>query len=263
MNLGQVNITIRQRSVLESIDLSLPFSLRLGRRVYPRLALWTLLPAWLCCVGIGYSFSVHWGWLWLIALVLSTLAQGVFTLAAGKLVFEESVTAREVLAEYSRKLPGYAFGLFVTRSLIALSALTFFLLLPVVWIRLAYVHEVMLLEGASLRSAWSRSAGIVKGQTGVAAQTLSCLVGITLAGVLCTELLGMAVVSYLLQLGSPFGSLFEDGGSVYALLGLFLSTPLVATARFLSYIDGRTRRDAWDVQVRFQRVRAEAEAAVL
>ncbi len=263
MNLGHVNIAIRQRSVLESIDLSLPFTLRLARRVYGRLALWTLVPAWLLCVAAGYLFSVSWGWLWLGALVLSTVLQGVFTLAAGRLVFEQSVAPAHVLRAYLRKLPSYSISLLLTRSLIALSSLTLLLLLPVAWIRYAYAHEVVLLENAPLKAVWSRSAGIVKGNTGVAAQTLTCLLGISAASVLCAELLGTGVVGYLLQLGSPFGSLFEDGGSVFALLGLFLSTPLVATARFLSYIDGRTRRDAWDVQVRFQQVRSEAEATVV
>ena len=103
----------------------------------------------------------------------------------------------------------------------------------------------------------------MKGQPGLGLQTLTCLLGMVFASVLCSELLGLGLVSYLLQLGSPLGSLFEDGGSLFALLGLFLSTPLVATARFLTYIDGRTRRDAWDVQVRFQQVRAEAKASVL
>jgi hypothetical protein len=91
---------------------------------------------------------------------------------------------------------------------------------------------------------------------------LLCIVAVQFAVVLCSELLGLGVFAYLLQLGSPLGSLFEDGGSPYALLGLFLSTPLVATARFLTYIDGRTRRDAWDVQVHFQSIRADAGAIV-
>jgi hypothetical protein len=30
-----------------------------------------------------------------------------------------------------------------------------------------------------------------------------------------------------------------------------LAVPFLATARFLAYIDGRTRREAWDVQLRF------------
>ena len=263
MNLAQVNIAIRRRTVLESVDLSLPFSLRLGRRVYARLALATLLPAWLACMAVGYGLGVAWGWLWLMAFGLSNLLQGVFTLAAGRLMFEDSVTASQVLRAYASKLPVYALGLFWTRTLILLSSLAFLLLLPVVWIRYAYTHEVLLLEGSGLRNLGMRSAGIVKGQTGVAAQVLACLLGMAASGVLVTELLAMGTVSFLLQLGTPFGSLFEDGGSAFALLGLFATTPLVATARFLSYIDGRTRRDAWDVQVRFQQVRAADKAQIL
>ena len=263
MNLAHANIAIRQRSVLESIDLSLPFALRLGRRVYARLALITLTPSWLICIALGYAFSLHWGWLWLIALLLSTLLQGVFTLAAGRLVFEETISTNQVLRIFLRRLPRYALGLLASRLLVALSALTFLLLLPVVWIRLTYVHEALLLEETPLRSLWSRSSAMIKGQAGAAAQTLTCLLCMTLACILCSELLAVGVVSYVLQLGSPFGSLFDDGGSVFALLGLFVASPFVATARFLSYLDGRTRRDAWDVQVRFQQVRAEAKAQLL
>lgn len=263
MNLAHANIAIRQRSVLESVDLSLPFALRLGKSVYLRLMLATLLPAWVFCGVLGYALALHWGWLWLIALVLHSLLQGVFTLAAGQLVFEEAVSVRQILKKFLRKLPSYAVGLAFTRALIALSPLTFFLLLPFTWTRVAYAYEVMLLEGASLGSLWSRCSALVKQQTGVALQMLTCLVSIVLATILCSELLALGLVSYLLQLGSPLGSLFDDGGSLFALFGLFLSAPLVATARFLSYIDGRTRRDAWDVQVRFQQVRAEAKASVL
>jgi hypothetical protein len=263
VNLAHVNIAIRQRSVLESVDLSLPFCLRLGKRLYGRLALLILVPAWALCVGLGYAFELNWVLLWLIALVLQSLAQGVFTLAAGRLVFEGEVAAKAILRDYFSKLPAYAAGLLWTRTLIVLTLATFMLLLPIAWIRYAYAHEVLLLEQATLKRLGSRSGAIVKGHTGVAAQTLVCLFCITVAGILACELLGTGIVSYLLQLGSPFGSLFEDGGSVYALLGLFLATPVVATARFLSYIDGRTRRDAWDIQVRFQQLRTEAGAKVL
>ena len=263
MNLAHANIAIRQRSVLESVDLSLPFVLRLGKGVYLRLMLATLLPTWLACGILGYALKLHWGWLWLFALTLHSLLQGVFTLAAGQLVFEETVSVRQILKKFLRKLVSYAAGLAYTRTLIALSSLTFLLLLPITWVRLAYAYEVMLLEGASFGSLWSRCSALVKGQTGLALQMLTCLLSIVVASILCSELLGLGLVSYLLQLGSPFGSLFDDGGSLFALFGLFLSTPLVATARFLAYIDGRTRRDAWDVQVRFQQVRSEAKASVL
>jgi hypothetical protein len=176
-------------------------------------------------------------------------------------MFEESVDPRGVSRQFFRRLVPYAFTLLLTRTIILVSGLSI-ILLPVVWVRLAHVHEAALLEGASPRAAWSRSNGIVRHNSGGATQMLLCIIALQVAVVLCVELLGFGIFGYLLQLGSPFGVLFEDGGSPYALLGLFLSTPLVATARFLTYIDGRTRRDAWDVQVRFQGIRADAGASI-
>ena len=66
----------------------------------------------------------------------------------------------------------------------------------------------------------------------------------------------------MLQLGQPFGSLWPNGGSLYAIFGLFASIPLCATTRFLAYIDARTRRDGWDIQVRFMAIQAEAEQSI-
>jgi len=52
------------------------------------------------------------------------------------------------------------------------------------------------------------------------------------------------------RLARPADALLR-GGSWFALCGFFLAVPFLATARFLAYIDGRTRREAWDVQLRF------------
>jgi hypothetical protein len=43
-------------------------------------------------------------------------------------------------------------------------------------------------------------------------------------------------------------------------IGCFAALPLVATARFLSYIDGRTRQDGWDIQLRFMSLAAGHDA---
>ena len=64
---------------------------------------------------------------------------------------------------------------------------------------------------------------------------------------------------FVLQVGKPFGSLIDEGGSASSLLGLFLAVPYWATARFLLYVDLRTRRDGWDVQVRFMALASQAE----
>ena len=66
-------------------------------------------------------------------------------------------------------------------------------------------------------------------------------------------------VARTVQPGNPVGELFVEGGSAYALLGFFLSVPVVSAARFLQYIDVRTRKEGWDIQLRFTAIAAEAE----
>jgi hypothetical protein len=44
--------------------------------------------------------------------------------------------------------------------------------------------------------------------------------------------------------------LWSDGGSAYAVAGALLSAPFVASASFLGYIDLRTRKEGWDIQLR-------------
>src|SRR6185436_8021455 len=68
--------------------------------------------------------------------------------------------------------------------------------------------------------------------------------------------LGQAIVEGVLQLGLPLGSLWKQGGSAYALVGFFLSVPVTAAARFLKYVDVRTRKEGWDIQLRFTAIAA-------
>jgi hypothetical protein len=149
--------------------------------------------------------------------------------------------------------------LFLSRSLLALACLPFFFGLPFAWPRLVFVHEASLLEGAGPADALRRSSRFVAGRGGPVFGVLVSLLLTQGAFVVTAELLGQGLVSEVLQLGKPFGALFADGGSPYALAGLLLSVPYVATARFLEYIDARTRSDGWDVQLRFLAISAAAE----
>ena len=72
-------------------------------------------------------------------------------------------------------------------------------------------------------------------------------------------MLGSSIVNTVLQLGEPFGQLLQKGGTPYALAGFFLTVPVIAAARFLAYTDLRTRKEGWDIQLRFMAIAAEAE----
>jgi hypothetical protein len=69
--------------------------------------------------------------------------------------------------------------------------------------------------------------------------------------VVLAETLGQALFEYGLALNAETQNLWTDGGSAFALLGLFLFIPYGAAHRFLCYINERTRQDGWDVQVAF------------
>ena len=100
----------------------------------------------------------------------------------------------------------------------------------------------------------------IAGRGASAFGTLLSLLATQAGFIVTAEFLGHGLVDEVLQLGKPFGSLFSNGGSPYALAGFFLSVPYVATARFLSYVDARTRADGWDVQLRFMAIAARGDA---
>jgi hypothetical protein len=61
---------------------------------------------------------------------------------------------------------------------------------------------------------------------------------------------GREILQGLLEVKAP-APLLKEGGSWLALLGWWSAVPLVSTARFLVYLDIRTRTEGWDIQTRF------------
>ena len=262
MNLGEASIVVRRRSLLEVVDLGFRFVAGLNVGLFTRLAAVTLLPCWVLCALARWL--LNWGWLavWLLALSLATLVQGVFTIAVGRLMFSESITARAVLKQFLLRLPTYVAALIATRITLVLGSLVV-ILGPVAWVSAAFVHEAVLLEGASSwLEAVRRSASFSRHHGRSTFELLSALAVTMICAIITGEAIGHGIVEFVLQLGKPFGSLWPDGGSLYAILGLFASIPLCATTRFIAYIDARTRRDGWDIQVRFMAIQAEAEQSI-
>ena len=267
MNLDAARIVLRPRGVSEIFDLALRFATAPAAKLYAKLAAITLLPAWALCVAARYALEFEWAGVWTLALLLVTPLQGVFTVAIGRMMFAEEVSPREVLGQYFRRLPAYLGTLIVSRMMIGVASIAAFLLVPPFWMwaRCMYVHAACLLEQAGPVDAIGRAARMVARNLVSAVGSLLLL---SLAGAgfifVAETLINVGLFEFMLQVGRPFGSLFDTGGSVAALAGLFLAVPYWTTVRFLSYIDLRTRRDGWDVQLRFMaiqaRARAEAEA---
>ena len=245
MNLLAARVVLCQRSMSDSLDLALPFCLA-NKRPLGVLALVILGPI---AVLLGYlRIARHWPWLplWLLCAGASLIVQGAFTIAMGELLFKPpaETRVRTFVGRFLRRLPALVFAT-VARLLVV--TFTILILAPT----RIFVPEAILLEGASFGKAMGRSGALARNRGGFCLGVWLAAVFLPAVGAISLDLLGNALTHYVFQLGYPTGELFENGGSGFAVLGALLAVPLVAAVRFLGYIDLRTRKEGWDIQLRF------------
>ncbi len=261
MDLSASRIVLRPRSMSEILDLSFRYVWGGERGLFLWLSALLLLPCLAITLAAHYLLDWDWWWTWSLALVLGSIVQGPFTIAAGRTMFERGARVRDVLRAFGGRFFPYLGALIASRVLLGLGWLGFFtVVLPVwVWSRLAHVHEACLLEQAGPIDAITRASRFAQAP---ASRALPFVVAICLAQpifVLSAEtLLNAGLMDFVLQVGTPFGTLWENGGTPFALIGFFASIPYAAVARFLTYVDTRTRQDGWDIQVRFMAVQQTA-----
>jgi hypothetical protein len=255
-------VTLRIRTLSEIFDLGFVF-LAENRKAYARLSLFMLVVPFGITVGLQFA-HVAWWQIWVLAVLLGALVEGAFTTAAGQLLFTESIGTARLLALFARRSPAYVMSRILAGAAIALCT-PFIIPVAPLAARTLFVPECSLLEGASPGQSFRRGGQLMQGQSGSGVVFAFLLLLVRLAFVVAAEELGQGLVEFVFQLGRPMGSLFDDGGSTFALAGFFASLPYAATTRFLGYVDRRTRREGWDIQVRFaalaQREGAEEAAA--
>jgi hypothetical protein len=261
MNLLEARVTLRPRSISDVLDLAGPFCI-VNRRLMLPLALVTTgiggTAAAVCRLGLAWS----WWHVWLLVLGYLLLTSGLFTQAAGELLFCEpsQIRMRTVAGRFFRRFFQYLAARILQWLVLGLSAMVF-VPLPVFAARLLFVSEVVLLEAGSPSSSLTRSTRLVL------FRSIPCL-WLALACALApfifamaADVIGDVIVNWVFEMGRPLGSLWSDGGSGFAVVGALLSAPFLASASFLGYIDLRTRKEGWDVQLRFMALAdPEAEA---
>jgi hypothetical protein len=257
LNLLAARVVLRPRSLADVLDLALPLCLA---NLRPLL---TLAAAALAPIGVlaaALRLRGHWGWVPLWALVgeLSFVSEGLFTLAFGELLFQEPAEIRPaaLVRSFAGRLGAYVYMVVGRQVLLAVSAtLVFapFLHGPAT----LFAGDALLLERSSPAKARGRSRALAHNRNPFCLGLWLATLALPLLGAVIGDQLGNAVVGFVFQLGKPTGDLLTQGGSGFAVAGALLAAPVAAAARFLGYIDLRTRKEGWDIQLRFLAIAAD------
>lgn len=226
-------VVLRPRSLVETADLAFTF-VRVHWRLYLRLLPWVVtpfVPAWAAERFAGIDGRLTWS----LALAWAVIGSGVYVRLCGELMLRPMADPASLQHAFLRQLPRWVM-LRLGAGAITLISLTF------AWPRAMLVPEAVLLEQAGLREAFARSAVLMRATPGRALGF-----GICAAGMAFAAAVGAAAAAE--GVGGLFGFPPGSGPSLVSYLGCALTLPYLATLRFLLYIDCRTRREGWDLQV--------------
>ncbi len=247
MDLSRTRVVFRERSVIDVLDLALRFVVQHGRLFAATGAV--VLPPFLLA---SYVLGRLWGPFaaWGFSLFAASLASAPFTVLASRLVFEDDVLVRGAIREGLGAAPRLLLLRLVMFVLGALG-LAFFTA-PGLWFLSVtlFVVEVAVLERAPFKRAITRSQAIVSRESGEAMIALLLLAVLTFIACVAADSGGRAIASVLLEAAAP-DPIWVSGWSPLSLAGFWLFVPYAATARFLVYLDVRTKSEGWDIQTRF------------
>jgi hypothetical protein len=244
---SRAQVALRERSLVDVLDLTVRFCAA-HTRAYGKLSLVVLVPGLACSIVAARAGG--WWLGWGTALALGAFADAPFVVLASRLVFADEVRTLDALRAARVALPALLgarlaqlVGLVVSASLAGL---------PWLWVgsRLFFVEEAIVLERASLRAAIGRASRIAGARFGAALGAMMLLLMARIAATVLGDAGGREVLAQVLQVAPP-PALLDAGGSWLALAGFWIGIPLSATARFLVYLDVRTRTEGWDIQTRF------------
>jgi hypothetical protein len=257
VNLGAARVVLRPRSLADVVDLALPFCVA-GKRALGATTLLVLGPV--AALLALLRLRAHWGWpaLWLVVGGAWLLLEGAFTVVLGDLLFRapRDVAPRALVRRFFSKRGTLLVA--VVARLFVLAASSLLVVLPFLQAPATqFVGEALLLENATFPKAWARSRALARHRGSFCFGLWAATLLLPALGAVVGDLIGNSVVGFVLQLGFPLGELFTDGGSGFAVAGALLAVPLAAAVRFLGYIDLRTRKEGWDIQLRFMRLVAE------
>lgn len=258
MNLGEATVVLRHRGALEVVDLSIRFVRALSPVRFAKLGALVLLPAYALLLGFRHGLGLNYFGVWCVAFGLLAFVQLPFTVLSGKLLFDPQPSLREVFQSSVQALAAFLISQ-IAYLIVWISSLIVVVGPLFVSGSYCFVTEAVVLERAGPFVGLKRARKFLSGRSGTGLETAMIRAFMLVGFVVICELLGQAALSFVLDVQAPVDTLWEEGGSPFALAGALLWVPYATAFRFLAYANERTRQDGWDIQVAFLNLRTRNE----
>lgn len=253
MRADAIHVAVRPRSILECLDLA---AMLCGRRPLA-VALATAVGALPCIVanralfaGVGDDEGMMFA---VLVLGLEAAWAAVpLTLYLGQAVFAERFSWPAAVRSFRGSLP----ALIVFQGFIRGACLLTCVLAPVVLVGMYYLDQVILLERPPVSQVWRRRGAVNRGKGGrIVALALVDFLVLSLGTVVGAKFLNAIA---RLWSGVPWTAAAGPDGLVPALMSwsgqvaFWSACGFLTIFRFFTYLDGRIRREGWDIELKLR-----------
>jgi hypothetical protein len=262
-------VVLRPRTLDETLDLALTY-MRLSAKDFGKLIAVVVGVASVIMIAIGVAFDLTIWQRLAVAMWLSPFVEQIATVYGGRHLFQSEPKIRPAIGAIMKRFP----RVFFTSAMLTLPWTPMLLtnFKDPVWIGIgatlgtfwpflvasqAYRSEVSLLEQLSMKRAGQRTKTLI-------AYRYARALGMVVVSTIVRAAVGGGVeltTAFILGMVLQFGNVSDSIGGWPAVVGYLLAGPYVAIARMFDYVDARTRREGWDIQVRFNAIAQAARDA--
>jgi hypothetical protein len=262
-------IVLRPRSLDETFDLALAY-LRVSARDFWKIFLLLTLGSLAIIVGAAYALDLDWWQRCGVALIVVPIMERMVTVYAGRHLFQNVAGKRAAVLAVLKRLPLVGIWTVFTMGpvlvmlidventgllVLGIFCLTFW---PFILASHLFLGEAAFLEQLDVGKAMKRARILVTYRFGRALGMVVATTFVRALFVVCVTF-GSTFLMFVLQLQDAPESISYWAG----IGGFVVSGPYLALVRLFDYVDARTRREGWDIQVRFNAIaqRAREEKA--
>ncbi len=263
-------IVVRPRTLDETIDLALAY-VRVGQRDFIPLFLWLTGLGLAVCGGLDLALGLSEYQTWIAVLIVGAIFERVVTAFGGRHLFGEKIPLRQAAVQAARYLPAtimFVIGLNLPWILLLYaveedlsSVVAVVVVAGLCWpfVVAAHLHlrEVLILEHLPLYRSLPRARGLIRHrfERGLGLLAISLVVRVIVVFVAYSWI--RFATEFLLQFSQVPEVLISWSG----MAGWLVAGQVLALARLFDYVDARTRREGWDIQIRFDAIKAKDAAA--